>query len=51
MGDFASRQSRGVSAAHGMFLVVPVDADRFPWKPENCVKRVSPCQECVNKRA
>ena len=26
-------------------------AVRVPWKPENCVKRVSPCQDCVNKRA
>ena len=50
-GNLRQRRSEHISPGQGIFLGVPINARRVPRKPEKCVKRVSPCQNCVNKRA
>ena len=51
-GGFCVKAGQGVfhlfRACFWSFPSIPFES---PGKPENCVKRVSPCQECVNKRA
>ena len=48
-GICVTRRSEDILPGQGIFLGVPVDVRLVPWKPGKCVKRVSPCQECVNE--